>query len=324
MPNESGEVQLRLQPNVDIEHQAAREVDEEIFAKIDQNYLKGTKGWWEARTKAVKWLEDKNEGVIPGSVDYLTKAEEKAAAEDKSRIDGKTGLMNQRGLCQELRKKFEIILREPELYADIYILLVKPDIVGFKAFNDLMGWEIGDEVLALYGQAFVGGSDGGRKIFRASDIVSNVGGDDFGLVFEMNKKDILEEDAASVILSKVKDLGISVKRKLNPEYVGKFDEAPVEKRLGALRLPENYEGLLTWNDTGVGALRVPAVLLSACELANQYKLLRKSGMSEEKIWSHLISPYLDEPTQKSKDPDPLVVEIFLDDKSGISKLKLPQ
>lgn len=101
----------------------------------------------------------------------------KKELEDKADTDLLTGLNNK--LATE-RKIKEFMAQNPETQSMLFIL----DVDNFKKVNDTMGHAFGDEVLRSLGKQ-IGG------IFRASDILGRVGGDEF-MVF---LKGIASEDA---------------------------------------------------------------------------------------------------------------------------------
>ncbi|MCM1266857.1 MAG: diguanylate cyclase [Bacteroidales bacterium] len=107
---------------------------------------------------------------------FRTNAKKKEL-EDKADTDLLTGLNNK--LATE-RKIKDYMANHPDTQSMLFIF----DVDNFKKVNDTMGHAFGDEVLRSLGKQ-IGG------IFRASDIVGRVGGDEF-MVF---LKDIATEDA---------------------------------------------------------------------------------------------------------------------------------
>lgn len=89
----------------------------------------------------------------------------KKELEDKADTDLLTGLNNK--LATE-RKIKEYMAHHPDTQSMLFIF----DVDNFKKVNDTMGHAFGDEVLRTLGKQ-IGG------IFRASDIVGRVGGDEF-------------------------------------------------------------------------------------------------------------------------------------------------
>ncbi len=99
---------------------------------------------------------------IAGKVINYRKQEQ---LEEKADTDLLTGLNNK--LATE-RKIKDYIAKNPKSRAMMFIL----DIDNFKKINDTMGHAFGDEVLRSLGQQI-------GSIFRASDIIGRVGGDEF-------------------------------------------------------------------------------------------------------------------------------------------------
>lgn len=99
---------------------------------------------------------------ISGKVINYRKQEQ---LEEKADTDLLTGLNNK--LATE-RKIKEYIAKNPKSRAMMFIL----DIDNFKKINDTMGHAFGDEVLRSLGHQI-------GSIFRASDIIGRVGGDEF-------------------------------------------------------------------------------------------------------------------------------------------------
>ena len=107
--------------------------------------------------------------------------EKKKELENKADTDLLTGLSNK--LATE-RKIKDYMAKNPDKQSMMFMI----DIDNFKKINDTMGHAFGDEVLRALGVQI-------GAIFRASDIVGRVGGDEF-LVFLKdisNDEDILKE-----------------------------------------------------------------------------------------------------------------------------------
>lgn len=97
--------------------------------------------------------------------------EKKKQLEDKADTDLLTGLNNK--LATE-RKIKEYMAQNPQSQSMMFMV----DVDNFKKINDTMGHAFGDEVLRSLGQQ-IGG------IFRASDIIGRIGGDEF-MIFLKN------------------------------------------------------------------------------------------------------------------------------------------
>lgn len=107
----------------------------------------------------------------------------KKELEDKADTDLLTGLNNK--LATE-RKIKEFMAQNPDTQSMLFIF----DVDNFKKVNDTMGHAFGDEVLRSLGKQ-IGG------IFRASDIVGRVGGDEFMVFLKgiATEENILKEAA---------------------------------------------------------------------------------------------------------------------------------
>lgn len=107
----------------------------------------------------------------------------KKELEDKADTDLLTGLNNK--LATE-RKIKEYMASHPDTQSMLFIF----DVDNFKKVNDTMGHAFGDEVLRSLGKQ-IGG------IFRASDIVGRVGGDEFMVFLKgiATEENILKEAA---------------------------------------------------------------------------------------------------------------------------------
>lgn len=107
--------------------------------------------------------------------------EKKRELENKADTDLLTGLSNK--LATE-RKIKDYMAKNPDKQSMMFMI----DIDNFKKINDTMGHAFGDEVLRSLGVQI-------GAIFRASDIVGRVGGDEFMVFLKdiSNDEDILKE-----------------------------------------------------------------------------------------------------------------------------------
>lgn len=103
--------------------------------------------------------------VIVNIIGKIRNNERKKELEDKADTDLLTGLTNK--LATE-RKIKDYMSRNPDAQSMLFIL----DVDNFKKINDTMGHAFGDEVLRSLGQQIT-------AIFRATDIIGRVGGDEF-------------------------------------------------------------------------------------------------------------------------------------------------
>lgn len=121
--------------------------------------------------------------VIINIVSRIRSNEKRKELEDKADTDLLTGLNNK--LATE-RKIKDFMAHNPDTQSMLFMV----DVDNFKKVNDTMGHAFGDEVLRSLGKQ-IGG------IFRASDIVGRVGGDEFMVFLKgiATEENILKEAA---------------------------------------------------------------------------------------------------------------------------------
>lgn len=119
--------------------------------------------------------------MVINIVGKIRSNEKKKELEDKADTDLLTGLSNK--LATE-RKIKEYMGKNPDTQSMMFLF----DIDNFKKINDTMGHAFGDEVLRSLGKQI-------GAIFRASDIVGRVGGDEFMVFLKdiTSDEDILKE-----------------------------------------------------------------------------------------------------------------------------------
>lgn len=88
----------------------------------------------------------------------------------QARLDGLTGLLNQRSFYQEFRRELSRAQRQR-----LHLSLIYIDIDKFKQVNDTLGHLQGDEVLIEV-------ADSIRKTIREEDFASRYGGDEFVII----------------------------------------------------------------------------------------------------------------------------------------------
>lgn len=98
--------------------------------------------------------------------------------------DGLTGLLNRRAFLAELDKRLPRHLRNKLRGTLIYF-----DLDNFKKVNDVRGHQAGDEVLKAVAEA-------AKRMLRAVDLASRIGGDEFLLWLEESDRDAAESIAA--------------------------------------------------------------------------------------------------------------------------------
>lgn len=116
------------------------------------------------RFEIVNMLDDPVvEGLVVTGYDVSELHHTRRTLEHLARHDALTGLVNRSVLLDELQRVVES--REPA--AVVFI-----DLDKFKAVNDLLGHESGDELLRIVGERLI-------EIVRPGDVVARVGGDEF-------------------------------------------------------------------------------------------------------------------------------------------------
>lgn len=123
--------------------------------------------------------------VVVNIIGKLRNNETKKVLEDKADTDLLTGLTNK--LATE-RKIKDYMAQNPNTQSMLFIL----DVDNFKKINDTMGHAFGDEVLRSLGQQIT-------AIFRATDVVGRVGGDEFMIFLKgVNDADSIRKEAKKV------------------------------------------------------------------------------------------------------------------------------
>ena len=136
--------------------------------------------------------------MVINIVGKIRSNEKKKELEDKADTDLLTGLNNK--LATE-RKIKDYMAKNPDKQCMMFMI----DVDNFKKINDTMGHAFGDEVLRSLGIQI-------GAIFRASDIIGRVGGDEF-MVF---LKDVATEEA---ILKEARKMEVFFKNFQAGEYV---------------------------------------------------------------------------------------------------------
>ncbi len=110
---------------------------------------------------------------------------QKKELENKADTDLLTGLNNK--LATE-RKIKNYIAQNPQVQSMMFLL----DVDNFKTVNDTMGHAFGDEVLSTLGEEI-------SSIFRASDIIGRVGGDEFMIFLKgVPTREVVRKEAKKV------------------------------------------------------------------------------------------------------------------------------
>jgi len=111
-------------------------------------------------------------------------AEERVAVlQNEAREDPLTGLLNRRGLDDQLQRAVDLVHRYDEKIA-----LLFADLNDFKQINDDHGHAIGDLALKHVSGLF-------RSNVRRSDIVARIGGDEFAILLWQTDRSMAEAKA---------------------------------------------------------------------------------------------------------------------------------
>lgn len=139
--------------------------------------------------------------MVINIVGKIRSNEKKRELEDKADTDLLTGLSNK--LATE-RKIKDYMAKNPDKQSMMFLF----DIDNFKKINDTMGHAFGDEVLRSLGVQI-------GAIFRASDIVGRVGGDEFMVFLKdiTSDEDIMKEAGKVEVFFKSFQAGEYVKYK---------------------------------------------------------------------------------------------------------------
>lgn len=114
---------------------------------------------------------------IAQAYDYTSKIQENRKMERentdlalKSRIDELTGVLNRRGFIEQGQMALDI-LQETDTAGVIFFA----DMDGLKKINDTYGHEYGDKAIVLQAKIL-------KELFRSTDVVGRLSGDEFGVV----------------------------------------------------------------------------------------------------------------------------------------------
>lgn len=88
----------------------------------------------------------------------------------QSRMDELTGILNRRGFIEQGQAALDL-LQETDTSGVIFFA----DMDGLKKINDTYGHEMGDKAIMLQARVL-------KDIFRSSDVIGRLGGDEFGIV----------------------------------------------------------------------------------------------------------------------------------------------
>jgi diguanylate cyclase (GGDEF)-like protein len=131
---------------------------------------------------------------------------------ENSRLDFLTGMINQRGFYEALRRE-----RERASRLNTPLTLAYVDLDNFKLVNDRFDHRTGDSVLAAVGQTL-------RRSIRNIDLAGRLGGDEFCLLLPNT-----DSEGARVLLEKVKEVLLGVME---------ASHWPVTFSIGAVTFPQ--------------------------------------------------------------------------------------
>ncbi len=114
------------------------------------------------------------------SIDNTIKRLHKIQAnlEETIKIDSLTNIFNRRYFDTIFPQQIKISKRNNK-----YLALAMIDIDNFKSYNDTYGHQAGDEVLKSVAQSFK------SSLKRPDDYVFRLGGEEFGVLYQLNKKE---------------------------------------------------------------------------------------------------------------------------------------
>ena len=244
------------------ERREVRRLLEEIRAGQHQNGVvkrfrssDGSQGAIEASFAPILVGEEASHHIVIhiGDVgDVIHKVEElrskTKSLESEANEDPLTGLMNRRGLEKALQGNKQHAERSGE---SMVVMLI--DLDDFKSINDTCGHPVGDQVLKEVSRRF-------RRLFRPTDLVARIGGDEFLVLLPDTR------------LGEGMHVGERLRRELLSEPVAYIEGRPifVTASIGAARVPDPVTTL-----DGVIALATRAL-----------KLSKKSGKNRVRVEGH--------------------------------------
>ena len=133
---------------------------------VELNVVTGNAFQVSALLEALTWLRVL--GVRIDQIRFVAQRadREREALRSLAHTDALTGLPNRRGLQIELQSALHRARPEQQL------AVLMMDLDGFKAVNDRLGHDAGDELLCAVAERL-------RKVLRSRDIVARLGGDEF-------------------------------------------------------------------------------------------------------------------------------------------------
>lgn len=124
-------------------------------------------------------ISDVEEKVLFLEKENLTLERYSEEMKSLSRTDEMTGLLNRRGFYDLGQRNID-----KHVHYDRTGLVIYGDMDGLKKINDTFGHDMGDKAIRLEAQVL-------ESVFRATDIIGRLGGDEFGIVaFDMKMEDM--------------------------------------------------------------------------------------------------------------------------------------
>lgn len=115
--------------------------------------------------------------VIAQAYEYTSKIQEthkleieKSDLRRQSRTDDLTGILNRRGFIEKGQSTLDVLQETDEAG-----LIFFADMDGLKRINDTYGHQMGDKAIKLQAKAL-------KSVFRSTDVVGRLSGDEFGIV----------------------------------------------------------------------------------------------------------------------------------------------
>ena len=112
------------------------------------------------------------EGIVGSILDITERKKAEKSLEQLALTDSLTGLDNRYSLMNNLENS--LLRQKRENFRLAFLML---DLDGFKQINDSYGHPIGDALLIAVGKKL-------KALFRESDIIARVGGDEFSIILE--------------------------------------------------------------------------------------------------------------------------------------------
>ena len=180
---------LLARPFLDFVHEEDRErtIAETVMLAERRGDSVGFENRYRASDGSFHWLRWSATTVADGRIyasarDVTREKVMQRQLEDLARTDPLTGLANRRSFEEEAERTIEHVARYGSGAA-----LIMLDLDGFKAVNDTLGHQAGDEVLFCVAERL-------RSRLRTSDLVARLGGDEFVVLLP----EIAPTDAARI------------------------------------------------------------------------------------------------------------------------------